>query len=412
MTVELITIGAELLSGHTLNTNAQFIGDQLALAGVALARQISIPDDHEAIVAAIRESLGRADWVIVSGGLGPTNDDVTKKAIARVFHRTLVFHDEILTALKERYARLGREPGPYLDTQAVQPADAEFIPNELGSAAGIILTDGGKWLAAVPGVPREMQPMISDHIVPKIAAQAKTSVLSRTWSTTSWPESRLYAALESLIRDLPDVSVAFLPSELGVKLRFSARGADAHAALERFAHEVRPRLEDALYAEEDVGLEIVVGQMLRERQMTISVAESCTGGLLAKRLTDVSGASSYVVSGYVVYANRAKTELLGMDPELIERHGAVSEPVARAMAEGALARTRADCAIAITGIAGPDGGTPEKPVGLIWLAIAIKGAETTAREIRLMGNREMIRARAAQAGLNMLRLRLLGDLNH
>jgi nicotinamide-nucleotide amidase len=409
MTVELITIGAELLSGHTLNTNARYIGEQLALAGVALSRQISIPDDHDTIVAAIRESLGRADWVIVSGGLGPTNDDITKKAIARVFNRTLVFRDEILTLLKERYARLGREPGPYLDTQAVQPADAEFVPNELGTAVGILLNDGGKWLAAVPGVPREMRPMISTHIVPKIAAQVKTAIHSHTWSTTGWPESRLYAALELLIHDHPDISVAFLPSELGVKLRFSARGADAQVALERFAGLVRPRLEDALYAEHDTGLEEVVGQLLRDKQMTISAAESCTGGLLAKRLTDVPGASSYVVSGYVVYANRAKTELLGVDPLLIEKHGAVSEPVARAMAEGALARSHTDCSISVTGIAGPDGGTPEKPIGLVWLAIALKGAETTAREVRLMGNREMIRARAAQAGLNMLRLRLFGD---
>jgi nicotinamide-nucleotide amidase len=212
--------------------------------------------------------------------------------------------------------------------------------------------------------------------------------------------------LELLIHDHPDISVAFLPSELGVKLRFSARGADAQVALERFAGLVRPRFEDALYAEHDAGLEEVVGQMLRDKQMTISVAESCTGGLLAKRLTDVPGASAYVVSGYVVYANRAKTELLGVDPELIEKHGAVSEPVARAMAEGALARSHTDCSISVTGIAGPDGGTPEKPIGLVWLAVAMKDAETTAREVRLMGNREMLRARAAQAGLNMLRLRL------
>jgi len=410
MRVELITIGAELLSGHTLNTNAQYIGEQLALAGVGLARQVSIPDEHDTIIAAVRESLGRADWVIISGGLGPTNDDITKKAIARVFNRTLVFHDEILALLKERYVRLGREPGPYLDTQAVQPADAELVPNELGSAVGIILRDGEHWLAAVPGVPREMEPMIADYIVPKIAAQAKTSVFSLTWSTTGWPESRLYAVLESLIHENPGISVAFLPSELGVKLRFSASGADAHPALERFAEEVRPRLEDALYAEEDIGLEVVVGRMLRDRQMTICLAESCTGGLLAKRLTDVPQASAYVVAGYIVYANRAKIELLGVDPELIDQHGAVSEPVARAMAEGALAHSRADCAIAVTGIAGPSGGTPEKPVGLVWLAMAMKGTETSAREIRLMGNREMIRARAAQAGLNMLRLRLLGDL--
>jgi len=261
----------------------------------------------------------------------------------------------------------------------------------------------------MPGVPREMQPMISVHIAPKIAAQAKAMVVSHTWSTTGWPESKLYAALESLIREHSEISVAFLPSELGVRLRFSAGGADAHAALERFVQQVRPKLDEALYAEDDTDLDVVVGRMLRDRQMTISVAESCTGGLLAKRLTDAAGASSYVVSGYVVYANRAKTELLGVDPLLIDEHGAVSEPVARAMADGALARSGTDCAIAITGIAGPDGGTPEKPVGLVWLAVAMKGSETLSRKIRLMGSREMIRARAAQAGLNMLRLRLLGS---
>ncbi len=406
MNVELITIGGELLSGHTLNTNAQFIGERLAEAGVALARQISIPDDHEIIVSAIRESLGRADWVIVSGGLGPTNDDVTKKALARVFNRTLVFHDELLAMLKQRYTARGREPGPFLDTQAVQPADAELIPNEVGSAVGIILTDSGKTLAAVPGVPREMRPMIAEHIVPKIAAQSKIGVVSRTWSTTGWPESRLYEVMESLIRDNPEVSFAFLPSELGVKLRFSAKGADAQTTLDRLTNLLGPRLEDAVYAKEDIGLQVVVGKMLRDRHMTISLAESCTGGLLAKRLTDVPGSSAYLVSGHIVYSNQAKTDLLGVDPALIQEHGAVSEPVAIAMAEGAMEHSHTNCAIAITGIAGPDGGTPEKPVGLVWVAVALKNNETTTRELRLMGDREMIRARAAQAGLNLLRLRL------
>ncbi len=423
MNVELITIGAELLSGHTLNTNAQYIGEQLAVAGVIVSRQISIPDDHDTIVAAIRESLARASWVIVSGGLGPTNDDVTKKALARVFNRTLIFHDEILATLKERFTRAGREPTPFLDTQAVQPADAELIPNELGTAVGIILTEAGRSLAAVPGVPREMRPMITDTIVPKIAAQAGTSVVTCTWCTTGWPESRLYGLLEPLIHDHPEITVAFLPSELGVKLRFSAQREPAAAreavaagvtlkspaALDRFLELVRPRLEDSLYAEENIGLEVVVGQMLRERRMTISTAESCTGGLLAKRLTDVPGSSEYMLSGFVVYANRTKAELLGVDPGLIEHHGAVSEPVVRAMADGAVARSGSDCAISITGIAGPDGGTIGKPVGLVWLSAAIRNHETTTREVRLTGDREMIRARAAQAGLNLLRRRLIGS---
>jgi nicotinamide-nucleotide amidase len=407
MTIEFITIGSELLSGRTLNTNAQFVGDQLSLVGTQLARQVAIPDDHDTIVAAVQESLRRADWVIVSGGLGPTNDDVTKKALARVFNRQLVFHDELLALLKERYTRSGRPLSPLLDTQAVQPAEAEFIPNELGTAVGIILTEGEKTLVAVPGVPREMGPMISGHIVPRIAAAIKLPHECRTWSTTGWPESRLFEGLEPLLREFPEISVAFLPSELGVNLRFSAEGADAAQQLGSFAEKARPKLGKSLYAEEEIGLEVTVGRLLVRQHLSVVLAESCTGGLLAKRLTDVSGASGYVHSGLVVYDNRAKTDLLGVDADLIETHGAVSEEVARAMAEGALARCKTDCSVAVTGVAGPTGGTPEKPVGLVWLALAFRDSDTTARSVRLMGNREMIRARAAQAALNLLRLQLL-----
>lgn len=408
MTIELITIGAELLSGHTLNTNALYIGDQLAQAGLVLARQISIPDDHEIIVATVRESLVRSDWVIVSGGLGPTNDDVTKKAIARVFGRQLVFHEEILTRLKERFALAGRPISASLDTQALLPRDAEFIPNPIGTALGIILTEGEKTLVAVPGVPLEMELMIRDHIVPRIAATAHVTSATVTWSTTGWPESRIFETVEPLYKNHPDVAVAFLPSALGVRLRLSAPGPDAESAIEKFAADARPLLAPVVYAEEDVGLEVILGRMLAERKLTIAFAESCTGGLTAARMTEVPGASAYVTAGYVTYSNRAKTDLLGIDPGLIAAQGAVSEPVVRAMAEGARARSGADCAVAITGIAGPDGGTEEKPVGTIWLATAVKGRQTATRKVHFLGNREMIRLRASQAALNMLRQRLIG----
>jgi nicotinamide-nucleotide amidase len=411
MIVELITIGSELLNGNTLNTNALFIGDQLARVGVPLARQVSIPDDNETIVAAVRTSLDRADWVIVSGGLGPTHDDITKKALARVFNRQLVFHDELLERLKARYERKGRPLSPLLDTQAVQPADAEFIPNELGTAVGIILTEGSKTLVAIPGVPPEMEPMVSGHIVPRIAEAAKAGVVSKVWSTSGWTESHLYEALEPVITAFPDVAVAFLPSLQGIRLRFSAGGSDAETRLTQFADSARPLLGDALYAEDEVSLEATVGQILTEQNKTIALAESCTGGLVAKRLTDVSGASQYVHSGLVTYDNAAKIDLLGVDASLIESHGAVSEEVARAMADGALSRCGTGCALSITGIAGPTGGTADKPVGLVWMAVAMRGQETLSKEVRLLGNRHMIRERAAQAALNFLRLRLLGRIS-
>jgi len=402
MTIEFITIGSELLAGLTLNTNTFFVGEKLADVGLTLDRQIAIPDDHDAIVSTIQESLTRADWIIVSGGLGPTNDDITKKALARVFNRQLVFHDDILAMLKERYTRSGRPINPHLETQAVQPSGADFIPNDVGTAVGIVLQEGGRTLVAVPGVPREMRPMIANYIVPRIAEAARVQSGSLMWSTTGWPESRLYDALQQLIADNPQVTVAFLPSELGVRLRFTASGPDRAHTLAHFAEVARPVIADALYAERDVGLEKVVADLLISDNRTVAVAESCTGGLIAKRLTDVPGSSAYMLAGFVTYSNEAKVRDLGVPASLIEAHGAVSEPVAKAMAEGAIARTGANISIAATGIAGPGGGTAEKPVGLVWLALSRRNGSTDSREIRLMGDRELIRVRASQAALTML----------
>lgn len=406
MKIELITIGSELLAGQTLNTNALYVGERLGFAGLTLARQIAIPDNHEIIVATVRESMARAPWVIVSGGLGPTNDDVTKKAIARVFGTTLVFHDEILAELKTRYARAGRPVTPYLETQALLPDRAEIIPNPVGTAVGFYLTDGRATVAVVPGVPREMRPMIADYIVPRIAAAAGTRSRTIIWSTTGVPESRLYETLEPLMRAHPDIEVGFLPSEHGVRLKFTAGGPDAASALERWSGIVRPLLGRAVYAEADIGLPVVLGELLKRRGLTIALAESCTGGLAAKRMTDVPGSSAYVVAGFVTYANEAKTSLLDVDARLIAGHGAVSEEVAAAMAQGALAKSGADCASAITGVAGPDGGTAEKPVGTVWIAAAIKGQPVRAERLQLLGDRAMIRERAAQGALNLLRLYL------
>lgn len=406
MKIELITIGSELLAGQTLNTNALYVGERLGLAGLTLVRQIAIPDDHEIIVTTVHESMARVPWVIVSGGLGPTNDDVTKKAIARVFGTTLIFHDEILAELKTRYVRAGRPVTPYLETQGLLPDGAEIIPNPVGTAVGFYLSDGRTTVAVVPGVPREMRPMIADFIVPRIAAAAGTRSRTIVWSTTGVPESRLYETLDPLMRAHPNIEVGFLPSEHGVRLKFTAGGPDATTALERWSGIVRPLLGRAVYAEADIALPVVLGESLKRRGLTIALAESCTGGLAAKRMTDVPGSSAYVVAGFVTYANEAKTALLGVDARLIVAHGAVSEEVATAMAQGALARSGADCAIAITGVAGPDGGTAEKPVGTVWIAAVIKGQPVRTERLQLLGDRAMIRARAAQGALNLLRLYL------
>ena len=409
MKIELITIGSELLAGVTLNTNALFVGDQLGRFGLTLSRQISIPDENDAIIATLRESMARADWVIVSGGLGPTNDDITKNAIARLLDRPLVLHDDLLAQLRERYTRAARAVTASLDTQALLPQDAETIPNPVGTAVGFYLKQGKTTLVAVPGVPREMHPMISDYIVPRIAAEAKVRTTVVTWSTTGLPESRLYEQLEPFMSRHSEISVAFLPSTLGVRLRFLAAGGDdAKSKLARWCDEIRPIVGEALYSEQDEGLPTVLGRLLASRNLTLALAESCTGGLAAKRMTDVPGSSAYVLAGFVTYSNQAKTDLLGVPANLIAEHGAVSEEVAKAMSDGAREKTGADCAVSITGVAGPDGGTEEKPVGTVWIACAMRGTETVARKLHFLGNREMIRERTAQAALNLLRRQLLG----
>ncbi len=406
MHVELITIGNELLGGRTLNTNAQFVGDQLARVGLELKRQITIPDEHDVIIDTIRDCLSRADWVIVSGGLGPTNDDVTKKALARAFDRQLVYQDDILEQLKRRFKCAGRAVNEHLERQALLPADAEFIPNDVGTAVGILIEDEGKHIVAVPGVPREMEPMIREHIVPKIESTLRERHESHTWSTTGLPESELYTRLEPLINEMPDVSAAFYPSPLGVKIRITATGPDALNALQRFADKAHDLIGAAAYAEDDIGLETVVGRLLTEQKKTVALAESCTGGLTAKRLTDVSGSSAYVFGGFVAYDNDAKINLVGVDQSLIEKHGAVSPEVARALADGACKRCGTDFGIGITGVAGPSGGTEEKPVGLVWFGLAQKERDTETQKRQFLGDREIIRERAAQHALNMLRLRL------
>lgn len=406
MKIELITIGSELLAGQTLNTNALFVGDQLGKAGLALSRQIAIPDDLDTIVSTLEESMGRAEWIIVSGGLGPTNDDVTKAAIAEALGRSLVMHEEIMTELKERYARSGRPVTPYLETQAVLPANAEVIPNAVGTAVGFYLRSKGTTIAVVPGVPREMRPMIAEHIVPRIADEADVTATTVIWSTTGTAESRLYELIEPLMRAHPGIAVGFLPSEHGVRLKFTASGTNAAAHMRAWTDEIRPLVASATYAEEDIAMEIVLGQLLRTRGMKVAFAESCTGGLAAKRMTDIPGSSDYVQGGFVVYQDEAKTNLLGVDPQLIETQGAVSEPVVIAMAEGAAKKLGADCGVAVTGIAGPSGARPGKPVGTVWIATAVTNQPTEALRLQLMGDRQMIRERAAQAALNQLRLKI------
>ena len=419
MNVEVVTIGDELLLGFTIDTNAAHLARELASIGVGIVRRATVGDSAADIATAVGEALERSDGVITTGGLGPTADDMTKAAVAELFGRQLVRDESIVQWLHERWAKMGRT-GRIPDSnfaQAMVPAGAEIIPNSHGSAPGIWLeTDRGRWVAMLPGVPREMRGMLAEQLMPRLvqrlgeAHQAVGSagvIMSRTLRTTGIAESALADLLGDLGRSIDGLSPAFLPGVEGVDIRLTARGMGESEATKLLAdatmklHEVIGRY---VYAEGGVDLADVVLDAFRSRSARLAVAESCTGGLLGARITAIPGSSEVFSGGVLAYDNSVKTELLGVDLGLLAQHGAVSEAVAVAMAQGVRTRLSSDVGLSITGIAGPGGGTPEKPVGTVW--IAIDGPAPRAVGLRLIGDRMEIRQRAVQAALDLLRRQL------
>ena len=410
MKIEVVTIGDELLLGFTIDTNAAHLARELAAIGVEIVRRSTVGDSADQIADGVREALERSDGVITTGGLGPTADDMTKPAIARIFGREMRFDEGIAQWLRDRWASLGRGKIPESNfAQAMIPEGAEIIPNAHGSAPGIWLEDErGKWVAMLPGVPREMRAMLADELIPRIsrrvAEKSKTVVMSWTLRTTGIGESALFDRLGELGRSCDGLQPAFLPSIEGVDIRLTSRDlpqADAVLRLEHAVEQLRSAIGAHVYGEGGSDLAAVVLDMCRAEGIKLAVAESCTGGLLGARITSIPGSSSVFLGGVLAYDNSAKVELLGVDAETIETHGAVSEPVVTAMASGVRSRLGADLGIAITGIAGPSGGTPEKPVGTVW--IALDGRVTTARCLRLIGDRTEVRQRAVQSALDLVR---------
>lgn len=421
MDLEIITIGDELLLGFTIDTNGAHLARELAAAGIRVARRSTVGDGAEEIAGAVREALDRTGAVITTGGLGPTADDLTKPAIAALFGRGMRLDVEHLEWMRRRWRdRFAGEMPEANRAQAMIPEGARVLTNRHGSAPGIWLEDErGRWVAMLPGVPREMRGMLGDELLPLLRERAArergsaepTVILSRTLRTTGISESRIADVLGAdLGGGFPGISLAYLPGYEGTDLRLTTRGMTegaAAAALADAAARLRERVGGYVYGEGRDDLAAVVLDACRAGGLRVVVAESCTGGLLGARLTAIPGSSDVVLGGVIAYANQVKVGLLGVDPDDIARHGAVSEPVARAMASGARARLGADIGIAITGIAGPGGGTPEKPVGTVWTAVDVTGT-VEARRSALIGDREEIRQRAAQGALEMVR-RALGD---
>jgi nicotinamide-nucleotide amidase len=409
MNAVIVSIGTELVAGQSVDTNAAWLSARLTRLGIRVLEHITVGDDLAAIRGAVTRALDASELVIVTGGLGPTPDDLTREALAAAIGRPL---EQNAGGLFERWQR------PMPDSNKVQamiPAGCDVIPNDRGTAPGIRYDGEGGRLFALPGVPAEMQAMFEAGVAPVLAGQtAGEGMREGRVLCFGISEARIGELLGDLMRRDRNPLVGTTASHGVIGVRGVARGddqGDAETLLAADLAQIRRRLGPAVFGEEDDTLESVVARLLWECGRTVATAESCTGGLLAKRLTDIPGSSAYFLQGYVTYSNQAKCDLLGVPSELIASHGAVSEPVARAMASGCRTAAGADYAVSITGIAGPAGGSPpEKPVGLIYLGLA-HGAEVEVKR-QLFGDhlgRAEIRGRACSVALNMLRLRLLEE---
>jgi len=409
MDIELITIGTELLLGLTVDTNGAEIARSLAAQGVQVTRRTSVADRGEEIRAAVAEALQRTGAVLTTGGLGPTRDDITKKVVADLFDAPLEFDEGVWQSLLERFARLERKPAESNRSQAEVPRGATVLPNRWGTAPGLWLEGTPGLAIMLPGVPLEMRRLLEHEVLPRLTGRGADSVIrSLLVRTSGIPESSLAERLGDIEGEIAPLTLAYLPGLEGVDLRLSAWGLapeEADRRLTAAARLLRARGGSNVYGEGDSDLAALVLQEARSRRARLAVAESCTGGLLGARLTEIPGSSDVFVGGVIAYDNALKVELLGVPNALLAEHGAVSEPVARAMAEGAVRRFGVSGAVSVTGVAGPGGGTAEKPVGTVWIACALDGTVDTRRSL-FPGTRHEIRARAAQAALLLLYRRL------
>ena len=409
----IIAVGSEMLTPSKVDTNSLFITEQLNLLGIQVAFKSIVGDDRGDLDAAVREALARVDLLVCCGGLGPTDDDLTRPVVADVVQRPLVEDETITSRIRARFEGRGLQMPEINRRQAMVPEGARVLANANGTAPGLWIDHGDRVVLLLPGPPRELKPMMTSVADLLRERAGGMSLVRRVIKITGRSESHVEEAMQPLYAEWSRARVpiaATILASLGqIELHLSAccaARADTDAALAAAVEQVRGALGLHVYSIDGRGLEEVVGAMLAERTLTIAVAESCTGGLIASRLTDVPGSSRYVERGIVSYSNLAKTELLGVSEALLKAHGAVSEPVAKAMAEGIRSRSGVDIGIGVTGIAGPDGGTAEKPVGMVCIAAAAAGREAI-RTFRFVGGREMVKFQASQAALDMVRRLLL-----
>jgi nicotinamide-nucleotide amidase len=411
MRAEIIATGTELLSGGVLDTNSLYLSEELMLIGIETAFKTVVGDDEKDIEKVLHEALERVDAVIITGGIGPTEDDITRKVVAKIMKKRLVLNEDALKDIHAKFSGRGREYIVMNDRQALIPAGARLLRNPVGIAPGFFIDEEGHFVAVLPGVPGELRAMYREGLRPALEDRSggKLFTRRRILRTCGMSESAVNQALQDVVRCAVP-AVGMTAKELGVDIRIIAREASAEQAqlqVDRLEAAIREKLGDIIYGVDGQELEEVVGALLKQRRLKIAVAESCTGGLVGGRITNIAGSSEYFEGGVVAYSNPVKAGKLGVPKDLIDRHGAVSGEVAAAMAQSVQQALRTDLGLAITGIAGPGGGTEKKPVGLVYTALA-SAQGVKIDEHRFLGEREQVRIKASQMALDMVRRHLIG----
>jgi nicotinamide-nucleotide amidase len=414
-TAEIIAVGSELLGSTRLDTNSLYLAGRLASLGISLRAKAVVGDDRELLAELFRLAVTRADLVILTGGLGPTDDDVTREVVAGVLGLDLVLDGAILERIEQRFARRALRMPAVNRRQALVPRGATPLNNPNGTAPGLYIEHDDRIVILLPGPPRELQPMMETLCAGALGDRAGDE---RLHTTSIFIAGRSESHVEEIAQPIysqlktaePPIETTILATPGQIELHLTTRSADAahaNAALSAARGQLVAALGADVFSTDGRSMEQVVGDLLRSREQTVAAAESCTGGLLMSRLTDVPGSSEYVLAGVIAYSNTSKTALAGVDPALIETHGAVSEPVAVALAEGARSRAGADFGIGITGVAGPGGGTEKKPVGTVAISLVGPDGRAQVRTFSFIGGRPQVKFQAAQAALNMLRRALL-----
>ncbi len=409
MKAEILAVGTELLMGQIVNTNAQYISSKLPEAGVGVYYHSVVGDNPDRLEDSLKLALERCDIVITTGGLGPTQDDLTKETISRVCGKKLVIHEESLNKIKNYFSRLGRQMTPNNEKQAYMPEGCIVLKNNNGTAPGCIIEMGEKAVIMLPGPPVEMKPMFLDYVMPYFKNKGAYSLESVILRVFGIGESAMETKIMDLIDGQTNPTIATYAKEGEVTIRITASvpmGQSAEQILMPVVNEIKRRTGENLYSDKDESLDSVAAGLLLENNITIATAESCTGGLISEMLTDVPGISKVFMGGAVTYSNEAKMEYLGVKEQTLKAHGAVSRETAAEMAEGIRKRLKTDIGISVTGIAGPGGGTDEKPVGLVYVGLSGDGG-TITKELRLSGNRKKIRTITALNVFDLIRRHVL-----